>query len=1402
MRCSSSGCSYFTPLGTIMVSGGAGELWSNISDSRRMRSDNVPCSEENSKNGVCEPPSRLLTNGATQHTYNVPRQSITSFPDPDGLRTAHLHGSMLSDPIPINPNGPSFSGREFGGPGCNASLVSIPASQNRGQPRFAKAVNTLATCGTPTITIATKDETQLVIPPRYLVWAFDILRNGWRRLAPFDVTGLTVFGLAKKAAEYEVAGKRILTTTARCYDCPASWSWSVREFMFWLDSALPGPAGGCSQARGTNEPLVISSLPGGHAPSGSSPGPSSSVPSGHFPPAAWSSHDIPLAAIAAPAERELAIRPRYLVWAFDILRNGWRRLAPFDVTGLTVFGLAKKAAEYEEAGNRILTITARCYTCAPSYHWTVDNFVSWLLTSLPGPVGGCSLVSDDLSRYRSRKLDVGMVSRAVEDILRSWTPFMPFGDQIDVWWKRVGCRHEATADSPHILDWQLDGIIVKLAAEQKAARSIHEEAKQKAPYPDPCPDPDSVVEVPTYVTGISGFKFRIVTEDEVLLRLEPWYLVWAYDQLSHDWLHTLPRALLRELSSKATKRLTVFGLALWARQWNRRGEMLSTLSARCYHCEEGNDFNNLDLTNNQKCGRCERCQGLWDCEAFSKWLRFRHYVSHPPSGDGELLPEWNRMVQYLGFQAPSGAKGPRIRISQFDYPFVNPNGFLGWGSVLAGVVEGPRVVEDGPTPPKRRCQEPDSNINENLVLVLCPNIASFGADDSVAAGGEGRNGEGPAAETLTSHDLLAESCNEVIMNSTEDDVSAQTSSCEALVKADPNGEPLSGETLTSHDLLVEPCNEVAMNSTEDDVDCTTYYSQYESPVFFVDDTLLCGTEEIVAGSDDITEDVAAGVASPPTSPDADDTLYPSPEAVPSFGASASPGVTPSSGAVPSAVAPPYPGGTSLNVGALISTGRQSQVTGGFGGGFTKAEGWHNITETMEAVAAIKPRRVVSSVVSVEGELERKRPEAKVPTLKLFTPEERSWKVDPKYLFWSYSMLRHGWWWLVPFSTKGKSVFALAREAEQWEKAKRPNFALSARCFSWRSPEPWTTTEFLNWADLPPHVRPKGIATPRRVGECVLEEAVEDAVQHWSQLEPSHSFCHQMSKWWRTRERGRFQAASDEPRVSSVVFDELVLERLGRLKVSVEKLPEAIMRDSRTRKIRLAAEYFPPKHVPAELQKRIPKRWVGISGHEFEIATPQEKGLRISAPLLVWAYDVLNHGAWGSLPAIWAATKLSVFGLARKAHDWARGGGKILTLSAGPYYCGEDREYHERCERCSIWNRHDFWLWLRARHVVPRVMEHTRHTTRTLHQQTVDSLGFDCPRPDPERRIAVLPYDCPLYDFGSPDSPFQSTFEDWWKRNKGQDSAQDGFERWESERIILYRLWQQGIPLVFFQHHRR
>ncbi|EZG62746.1 hypothetical protein GNI_087830 [Gregarina niphandrodes] len=100
--------------------------------------------------------------------------------------------------------------------------------------------------------IVKETETVLQIPPRYLVWAYDVLNHGWWGAVPETIFSpmLTLFGLAQRAWEWETGGSRIYTLSASCYNCGervrlhspiqncerCEEPWSLQIFWEWLRS--------------------------------------------------------------------------------------------------------------------------------------------------------------------------------------------------------------------------------------------------------------------------------------------------------------------------------------------------------------------------------------------------------------------------------------------------------------------------------------------------------------------------------------------------------------------------------------------------------------------------------------------------------------------------------------------------------------------------------------------------------------------------------------------------------------------------------------------------------------------------------------------------------------------------------------------------------------------------------------------------------------------------------------------------------------------------------------------------------------------------------------------------------------------------------------------------------------
>ncbi|EZG46521.1 hypothetical protein GNI_133620 [Gregarina niphandrodes] len=96
--------------------------------------------------------------------------------------------------------------------------------------------------------IATVEETQLQIEPKYLVWSYDIHNNNWWGSVPHAMRGLSVFGLARCAREWILAGNELHTLNVGCYTCceggmthleadgceRCESPWNIEEFWEWL----------------------------------------------------------------------------------------------------------------------------------------------------------------------------------------------------------------------------------------------------------------------------------------------------------------------------------------------------------------------------------------------------------------------------------------------------------------------------------------------------------------------------------------------------------------------------------------------------------------------------------------------------------------------------------------------------------------------------------------------------------------------------------------------------------------------------------------------------------------------------------------------------------------------------------------------------------------------------------------------------------------------------------------------------------------------------------------------------------------------------------------------------------------------------------------------------------------
>ncbi|EZG89730.1 hypothetical protein GNI_000350 [Gregarina niphandrodes] len=272
----------------------------------------------------------------------------------------------------------------------------------------------------------------------------------------------------------------------------------------------------------------------------------------------------------------------------------------------------------------------------------------------------------------------------------------------------------------------------------------------------------------------------------------------------------------------------------------------------------------------------------------------------------------------------------------------------------------------------------------------------------------------------------------------------------------------------------------------------------------------------------------------------------------------------------------------------------------------------------------------------------------------------------------------------------------------------------------------------------------------------------------------------MSAWWRAGGR-----LCSPPIKKPQILEWLALQKAGSLKVPLTEVPKAIRREQRRRRIREAAQ-LQGEAVNDSIPEFLINRW----GDRFQIATVDEAGHRVSPSCLVWAYDVKNYGWWSTVSKGIDPIGLSVFGLA-KAVERIRSRTCTL-LSAGFYSCTEGNVRHgggSGCERCeSHWDLVEFWEWLRSRHFCEMRSFHSHGvpTFRSLVDQIAGSIGFAPPCRKAARRV-VSPWECDPTLFNSPETITKKMTAWWSYQSRAARQSPEGLDRWEFERVVMYRL---------------
>ncbi|EZG46524.1 hypothetical protein GNI_133650 [Gregarina niphandrodes] len=415
---------------------------------------------------------------------------------------------------------------------------------------------------------------------------------------------------------------------------------------------------------------------------------------------------IPAFQIISPEEKDWIVEAKYLVWAYDILSHGWWHLVPFEVKKpISVFGLARKAVEWEEArtANPALKVNvlleARCYYphSGRKVPWNVAQFHEWFVSAAPDDVGFRNTFD---RKGGSWFIASSRVNVALHDILDHWpvneVDSTRFESNMVRWRTRYRAINRKSLDGSPLssaarLSWrQLERLVVKALGDlrvplDEAAKEFRRTQRRqricnKVAVLNGGVMNDSrhalLVKVmmsdspPSHLVNISGDKFQIVTEPETELRIPPRYLVWAYDSLFHRWPGAVPEAVF-------LPGLSVFDLAQKAWEWETNGGSIYTLSSSCYTCgEDGNAH--LTFVS------CERCEKQWSPEEFWEWLRLRHFrriwdqlknPDHPKEDSDQLASppvDWyqidrhqvSEIIKEIGFDVPTKKDEYTFEISQ------------------------------------------------------------------------------------------------------------------------------------------------------------------------------------------------------------------------------------------------------------------------------------------------------------------------------------------------------------------------------------------------------------------------------------------------------------------------------------------------------------------------------------------------------------------------------------------------------------------------------------------------------------------------------------------------------------------------------------------------------------------
>ncbi|EZG62797.1 putative transmembrane protein [Gregarina niphandrodes] len=380
-----------------------------------------------------------------------------------------------------------------------------------------------------------------------------------------------------------------------------------------------------------------------------------------------------------PGEEEGLVAPKYLVWAYDVLRYGWEHLVPFDCLGSSVFGLARRAAVWKTCGKRNWSLEPHCYNVGvakgTAAQWDVMRFVEWLASRRKDDVGCVAPYHPNHSLPKER------VAEAIFDLLRGWRHFTadaPLARVIRGWWKTRSTLFQSRTPLPHfaaVSRSQFEGLFVTLlgnthtppeqipAVIRKAFRKARINSTLAGLQPKPGLEPGTLASEPALTAGCgmvrwsevarrcvgssgvlsetvpaqlrsaNGERFDIATTEEAAIRLPPPLLVWSYDVLFKGWWMAVP-PLLRSRKGQ----LSLFGLAHAVAQMNG-SNWIPSVAAACYACREGGVHSTI-------AGQCDRCDSPWSPDDFWNWLQLRHLLitrnPAPPQLDAERSTQNSR----------------------------------------------------------------------------------------------------------------------------------------------------------------------------------------------------------------------------------------------------------------------------------------------------------------------------------------------------------------------------------------------------------------------------------------------------------------------------------------------------------------------------------------------------------------------------------------------------------------------------------------------------------------------------------------------------------------------------------------------------------------------------------------